>query len=301
VKIWFAACARDCAGRLSQNVASLLNAAEAAKVDDVRVYIAENDSTDCTRDIILRLAANDLRVVPVLFQSLEGQFSTRESRIAFCRDELLKLVASESSDGLYCPVDLDIDLSSLCFAKSFFESCRLVDSGICTAVFPSSFPFYYDIYALREREWCPGSCLKEVQCSNARGAFWTLLAYIRYVSYRQKHYTCLQAQGLIPVDSAFGGVGIYSLDQVLKSGARYSTPELEQDKSMLCEHVVFNRFLDRLFINSAWVISAPVDHVEFRLLSAHGKAKRIMRAAFDDVKWLSLRIARRIKSKKPLS
>jgi glycosyltransferase involved in cell wall biosynthesis len=138
--------------------------------------------------------------------------------------------------------------------------------------------------ALRDREWSPDSAWKEINDAKAWGYFWTQLVYIRYVSSRQKPHARLQAKGLIPIDSAFGGVGIYSLSQVLNSGARYSSSELEQEELNFCEHVVFNRFLDRLFINSAWVIAAPPEHIEFRVLPAYRKAWRITRAGLGDVK-----------------
>lgn len=286
MKIWFAGCARNCAGRLSQNVAALLNAAEADQVVDVKVYIAENDSTDTTRDVILRLAADDHRVVPVLLESLDGKFTTRESRIAFCRDKLLKRLIEENSKGLYCPVDLDIDLPLYGFVDSFFESCELVETGIVTAVFPSSSPFYYDIHALRAHEWCTGSCWKEVQDSGARGALWNLLVNIRYISCRQKHYLSLQSSelALIPVLSAFGGLGVYSLGKVAEAGARYSSPALNQQDLKLCEHVVFNSYLDQLFINPSWLVSAPSEHIRFRLLSVLQQIFAIAKAVLSDFK-----------------
>ena len=69
IEIWFAAWARDCVGRLPQNLPSLL---DPDRVDDLKLYIVEDDFTDCTRDIILCLAENDSRIVPVLSQSHVG-------------------------------------------------------------------------------------------------------------------------------------------------------------------------------------------------------------------------------------
>ena len=294
MKIWFAGCARNCAGSLSQNVAVLLNAAEAAQVVDAKVYIAENDSTDETRDIILRLAADDHRVVPVLLESHERQFTTRESRIAFCRDQLLKRLAAENSEGLYCPVDLDLDLDLSGFGEFFFESCEAVVAGICSAVFPSSSPFYYDIHALRAHDWCLSSCWKEVQDSGARGAVWNLLVCIRYISCRQRHYLSLQSSELvfIPVLSAFGGLGVYSLDKIVKSGARYSSLALNRQDLRLCEHVVFNSYLDRLFINPRWLINAPPEHVAFRLLPVPQQFFVLIKAFLSDINRIAHMILR---------
>ena len=292
MKIWFAGCARNCSDRLTSNVMALLRLAEAAGVDDLKVYIAENDSKDNTRDTILSLASNDSRVVPVLLESLDDKFCTRESRIAFCRDRLLDILMLENTEGLYCPIDLDIDIACLGDHRSFLASCQLVDSGVCTAVFPSSAPFYYDIHALRARGWCLKSCWKEVQDSKARGALWSLLVCLRYVSFRQRHYATLQSNGLkiIPVISAFGGMGAYSLGIVAKSRARYSSPALSDHGLKLCEHVVFNSYLDGLFVNPSWVVAAPSEHIEFRLLSTTQQILRIAKAALSDIKRIALKI-----------
>lgn len=258
----------------------------------MKLYIAENDSTDDTRDIILRIAECDSRVIPVLLGRLDRQFSIRESRIAFCRDQILELLTSENLSGLYCPVDLDMDLAQSGFVDSFVEACELVESGIVTAVFPSSSPFYYDIHALRAHDWCLGSCWKEVQDSGARGALWNLLVNIRYISCRQKHYLSLQTSelALAPVLSAFGGIGVYSLRKVIEAGARYSSPALNQQKLKLCEHVVFNSYLDRLFINPSWLVRAPKEHIGFRSLSLPQQIFMIVKALLSDIKRLAQKI-----------
>jgi len=295
MNLFFAGCARNCADVVAANILALLALGENAWCEEIKVFIAENSSKDNTREIILALAEQDDRVIPVFLEDLDETIPVREARIAFCRDRLLAEIRKHATGGLYVPIDLDSDLACSLEADPFMDACKLVASGRASGIFPSSSPYYYDIHALRDREWCPGSCWKEIQDAKARGAFWDLLVYIRYVSARQKPHARLQAQGLIPIDSAFGGVGIYSLGQVLNSGARYVSPELEQEDLKLCEHVVFNGFLDRLFINPAWVIAAPPEHIEFCLLPAHRKAWRITRAGLGDVKRLPLEIARWVK------
>ena len=294
MKIRFAGCARNCADILFQNVAALLTAAEAAQIDDIKIYIAENDSTDTTRDVILCLAANDSRVVPVLLEHLDRRFLNRESRIAFCRDQMLNLLLAENSECLYCPVDLDSDFTSSGFSESFLESCEAVEAGICSGIFPSSSPFYYDIHALRAYDWCLSSCWKDVQDSGARGALWSLLVNIRYISCRQKHYLSLQSPELafVPVLSAFGGAGIYSLDKVAKSGARYSSPLLKRQDLRLCEHVVFNSYLDQLFINPRWLVNAPTEHIAFRLRTVPQQFFKIVQALLSDIKQISSKTLR---------
>lgn len=284
MKLYFAGCARDCAEVVTSNIATLLTLGENIWCDEIKVFVAENSSKDSTREIISELAEQDDRVIPVFLEDLDKAIPIREARIAFCRDRLLDEISRHASDGLYIPIDLDLDIASSLEADPFRDACQLVASGRASGIFPSSSPYYYDIHALREHEWSPDSSWKKINDAKAWGYFWSQLVYIRYVSSRQKPHARLQAQGLIPIDSAFGGVGIYSLSQVLNSGARYSSSELEQEELNFCEHIVFNRFLDRLFINPAWVIAAPPEHIEFRLLPAYRKAWRITRAGLGDVK-----------------
>ena len=284
MKLYFAGCARDCAGVVALNISALLAIGENSWCDEIKVFVAENSSKDDTRQIISRLAEQDDRVVPVFLEDLDETIPLRIARIAFCRDLLLAEISRHVVDGLYVPIDLDSEIASSLEADLFMEACYLVASGWANGIFPSSFPYYYDIYALRHREWCPGSCWKEVHDAKARGALWSLLIYIRYVSSRQKSHSRLQAQGIIQIYSAFGGVGIYSLSQVLNVGARYSSPKLELKELELCEHVVFNGFFDRLFINPAWVIAAPPEHIEFSMLTVQRKAWRITCAGLSDVK-----------------
>jgi hypothetical protein len=293
MKLFFSGCARDCAEVVSRNILALLAIGDMSWCDELRVYVAENGSKDNTRVMISQLADIDSRVIPVFLDDLDEQIPVREARIAFCRDRLLDEIFKTETDGLYIPIDLDSGIASSLDVDTFMRACELVAAEQCTAVFPSSSPFYYDVHALREVEWCPQSCWKQIQDAKAQGALWNLLVRIRYLSSRQKPLSQLQSEGLIPIDSAFGGVGIYSLTKTIESSARYSSPDLEQEHLKLCEHVVFNAFLDKLFICPEWVIKAPPEHIEFCVLPLHDKALKIIRAGFSDIKRLPSGITKR--------
>lgn len=293
MNLYFAGCARDCAKVLGLNILSILSIHNEPWCDDLRIYIAENNSVDGTRDVIAYLGSQDPRIVPIFLDNLDNDIPVREARIALCRDRILDEICKNEHEGLYIPIDLDSDIASSLNANDLVKACRLVDSGRCTGVFPSSFPFYYDIYALRKDNWCPKSCWKEIQDAKAKGSLWSLFVYVRYVSSRQKPHACLQSKDLISIDSAFGGMAIYSLRRVIESSARYSIRDLESENMKLCEHVVFNSFLDRLFIFPELVIKAPPEHIEFRVLSPRRKVIRFIRAALSDLKNLPTVIIKR--------
>jgi glycosyltransferase involved in cell wall biosynthesis len=292
MKLLFSGCARDCAGTVYDNISALLAIGDLPWCEELRVYVAENGSKDDTRLIVSHLAVTDSRVVPLFLDDIDEQIPAREARIAFCRDRLLDEILKTDSDGLYIPIDLDSGIASSMDADALRQACQLVAFNQCTAVFPASYPYYYDIYALREVKWCPRSCWKQIHDAKARGSLWSLFVHIRYLSSRQKPLSQLQAEGLIPIDSAFGGVGIYSLAIVAELGARYFSRDLLLQHLRLCEHVVFNAFFDRLFIYPQWVIRAPSEHIEFRVLPFHYKVLRIIRAVFRDIMYLPFAIAK---------
>ena len=290
MKIWFAGCVKDCAHQLPANIAALLRIAEDRRVKDLRVYLLENDSSDNTKTVIKSLAANDERIVPIFLDNCAHLFSTREARLAYCRDHLLNLICEHHNEGLYCPVDLDLDLASPMAFDPFLVSCELVLLRHCSAIFPSSFPYYYDVSALRAKGWCLTSCWKDVEDFQARGELLSLLARIWFVYRLQRHYLDMQRNEthLIPVKSAFGGIGIYSLATVAVAKARYSlAPSQCQDQ---CEHVAFNSYFSDLYIDTRWIILAPVEHIRFRLLPPLLQLTQIILAAFSDAKQLALRL-----------
>lgn len=284
MKLIFACCARDCGDVVAVNVAALLAFGSLPWCHYMRVYIIENGSSDGTREAIARLAAQDPRVIPIFLDDLDVHFPVRESRIAYCRDRLLNDIKKSEVGGLYIPVDLDSGIARSLRAENFKMACQLVDFGTCDGVFPVSSPFYYDIHALRVRGWCPENCWNQVQIYESRGALMGLLAYIRFISSRQKPISVLQAQRLIPVESAFGGLGVYSLNSVSEAGASYSAALSGIQNLALCEHVPFNSSFQRLFIDTELVVAAPSEHIQFRQSPFLFKLWRIIRSMLVDAR-----------------
>jgi hypothetical protein len=72
-------------------------------------------------------------------------------------------------------------------------------------VFANSSPFYYDLWPLRHPTWCPDDCWKRVRRAQAILGFDE--AVRRHVARLQFPIALTRAP--IPVNSAFGGLGIY--------------------------------------------------------------------------------------------
>jgi hypothetical protein len=294
MRLYFAGCARDCRETISANIQVLLSLGEQPWCQEVRIFIVENNSKDGTRELINELALTDKRIVPFLLDDIDSSIPHREARIAYCRDQLLSQICSSVGQLLYIPIDFDLTLAELFDNPSFMDACSLVDSGACTAIFPSTTPNYYDIHALRATNWCPNSSWRDVQRFNNGSQLSFVLACYWYISRRQKSARSLFAKNLLPVFSAFGGAGIYSLDEVRRAHARYQSPSLADLDACLCEHVVFNSYLSRLFIKTDWVAPAPKEHIQFWLLNWHQRCWIFLHAALCDLKTLLLFYPKRI-------
>lgn len=292
MRLYFAGCARDCMQTIVPNVQAILSVGDQEWCHELRLYIIENNSTDGTRDILKQIALTDRRVVPLLVNDIDSIIPHREARIAYCRDQLLNCIPSNVHHSLFIPIDFDLSLAGLFSAPSFRESCELVYSGQCTAIFPSSSPNYYDIHALRADNWCSHSCWQEIQSFNNGSHFSFVFACYWYISRRQKSAKTLLTRNLVPVASAFGGAGIYSLDEIRKAQARYQSSALADPGLRLCEHVIFNSYLSGLFIKTDWVAQAPREHIQFWLLNWHQRFLIFIHAALRDLKSLLLFIPR---------
>jgi hypothetical protein len=120
------------------------------------------------------------------------------------------------------------------------------------ALFANCLGKYYDIWALRiEREkWtplCPFQVI-DYDCWEAAQKYRTR----KVVS--QHQISIPVSAPLIPVNSAFGGFGIY---KVKKINGRYSG----FDGRIRCEHVEFHKGMKRLFICPKFLVNKQSEHI----------------------------------------
>jgi len=234
VVIW--GLARDVAEVMPATIARIEKLGE--MFADYRVVIYENDSEDSTRDILSSWAAvNDK--VDCIFEdrddpvNLQIRDMDRGDRMAYYRNQCRKFVADNYGDRTYCIV-VDTDLhrgwSFEGVANTFgHESWDMVGSNGLLHKHPMvarlEHPLYFDVWALRlgtydtidgikgnEMYWEPGS-------------------------------------DLVPVKSCFGGLGVYTMEAMLRCS--YSGRD--------CEHVPFHRQMSqqgmgRLFMNPSQVV-----------------------------------------------
>jgi hypothetical protein len=252
----FVGCARNCGAHVELVLANIERMA--ALYGNAAFGFVENDSQDDTKAQLSRWLA--LRPAGTLLEldGLAAREPSRTARLAKARNAYLAFVRESPYREYDDLIVLDFDdvnaiaLDMVAF-KSAAEYLRS-DAGIL-AVFANSSPVYFDIWALRHPVWCPGDC-------------WADIRALRHLSPAQAVEQLLYARQIaisprqppIPVQSAFGGLGLYRLAQVLPQHYVGTNP----DGTEVCEHVSVNLALSRtgqLFIYPALQNRAPEIHL----------------------------------------
>ena len=210
---------------------------------------------------------------------MSDRFTRREERIAYCRDRLLGAIREDlpeidDTDDVIIAVDHDIPIDWPRVGPELRSAVESVRRGTWNGVFPISTPRYYDIHALRAAYWNPDDAGNRTD-RRKRGPLsrvlprWVFGEY--FVHARQISSRRLQRLApVLPVKSAFGGVGIYRR-AALQGRSYRSTPE---DR---CEHVALNAGIEGLAILTDFAIPAPLEHL------GHRSRKRLHHLA---VRWM---------------
>jgi len=238
--------ARDVAAYIHSELGRLISATKDFK--HVFIYIVESDSSDGTLQELKKLQSTIPNFYYSSFGKLSEKILSRTERIAFCRNKVIEEV---SHNLTFSHVDFvmmaDLDGLNLLIDSQKIKQCWSVHED-WDAIFANQANQYYDIYALRHPEWNSKDCI--IQEKRLAPIVGVSLAHFLSVSSRQ---ICLPKKlGLIEVESAFGGFGIYKKAAFLSG--KYIGVENGND---ICEHVPFHRILRangfRLFINCALI------------------------------------------------
>ena len=159
----------------------------------------------------------------------------RTVRIASARNAIKNYVTKNFSEFDYV-VMADLDGLNRNITRKAVESCWTI--GYLDMVSASQTYKYYDVWALRAREWCENDCWEEYERLK--------LQYTEKIALRlaitSKMRSIPRASDPIPVMSAFGGFSIYRLE-AFKHGNYVGVLD---DGKEVCEHVPFNLQLSSL-------------------------------------------------------
>jgi len=259
----FVGCARDCGVHLQSVLANVERMA--ALYAKAAFVFVENDSGDDTKAQLLRWLASRPQGTLLQLDGLARTEPGRTARLARTRNAYL----AQLRDGPYRDYDdlivLDfdeanaspIDMAAFTAAAQFLHADERT-----VGVFANSSPVYFDIWALRHPVWCPGDCWADIRSIRhlPRAQAIERLLYARQIAINP-------GQPPLPVESAFGGLGLYRLAPVLAHRYVGSNP----DGTEVCEHVSLNTALSRagqLFIYPALQNFAPPVHLRPRQIPA---------------------------------
>lgn len=225
-----------------------------SQLGEVNFFLVESDSKDKTTDVLLELAKKYTNFRFVSLGNLENRYPSRVERITHCRNayvsEIRKSPTLRSADFTIV-ADLD-NKSRLLTARNIEVS--LNRNIQWSALFANQKHKYYDIYALRHPIWCPNDIREEIA--------WYKKYFPNYsakdLATFKKMIKIPTDSDPIPVDSAFGGLGIYRTESFLK----FDYTPTNSNSHEISEHVVLNRkivegggkiYIDPQLLNFGWI------------------------------------------------
>jgi hypothetical protein len=250
--VLIAGVARNCAGTLQATVQRLT--ATLPAFTTVRWLVVESDSTDNTVAVLQQLAQTVPGFEYRSLGALAPQMPERTERLAHCRnvylDHLHQLNAGAAQGDRPLPLPVpyllvaDMDGVNDALSADALLSCwAREDWAVCCA---NQIGLYYDIWALRHPQWCPGDCWEESSFlqrhGTSTGSAHKAAVYSRMVNIPPQ-------SDWLAVQSAFGGLAVYRTAAI--QHARYVGMTFEG--RAVCEHVAFHASIlagrGKLFIN----------------------------------------------------
>lgn len=248
-EILIAGPARNIADMVGTDINALFNATTGFKKN--YGLVIESDSTDNTINELdlLKQSYKDFNYISL--GNLSKAMPKRTARLAYARNRILEEVQNNPA---YANIDFiamaDLDGINRDITSEKIERCwSLKDPwDIITANQPDR---YYDIWTLRHPDWSPGDCL--AQRSTLENIMDKDAA--NNLAVKAKQVSLDPSRGMIEVDSAFGGLGIYKKEAFLSG--RYIG--LDARGNEVSDHISFHKDLKnagyRIYINCALVNS----------------------------------------------
>lgn len=222
--------ARNCESSIENDIKKINNAFSNSNL--VKWLVIESDSSDKTLKILQQLK-KDINMDYCSLGKLSDKYPLRTERIAICRNEYIKQIRSNT---IYDEVDYvvvaDLDGVNINLESSSVEHCWNLDEE-WDACFANQSGPYYDIWALRHSLWSPNDCYLYEKYLKSNG-YKDFLS--RYLAVYSKMITLPTDSKPIKVDSAFGGLGIYT-KEFFNEGSYVG---VDSNNNEICEHVSFH-------------------------------------------------------------
>ncbi len=239
---------RNVSATIEREVKTLM--ASLANFKTSACLVIESDSSDTTVAQLEQLSKTMPQFSYLSMGQLSKQYPRRTDRIALCRNAIIDAVAQNPK---YAQIDYiamaDMDGMNHLITPEKIAQCWSVPENwdVITA---NQLGPYYDIWALRHRDWCPTDCWQQKTALEAvigdRPA--------EHLAVTARQVTLDPRAGLIEVDSAFGGLAIYRREAFL--AGRYAGTDRKGGFDV-ADHIPFHEDLRqkgyKIYINCALI------------------------------------------------
>lgn len=259
--------ARDCSQDLKSDVRKLL--AALSTCTDLRWLVIESDSNDDTVEKLRELESEVGKFRFISLGSLRAELPLRTERIAFCRNRYLEELKENPE---YVHVDYvivaDLDgLNSRIDEESFASCWARQDWDVCTA---NQRGPYYDIWALRHKDWSPNDCWSQRKFLVDHGVS---PEQALFASVHSRMIVIDPNSSWIEVESSFGGLAIYRREALANAfyvGVTDSGEEISEHVPM---HERLRALGKRIFINPKLINAEYTEHSRSLLLGSRMKRR----------------------------
>jgi len=187
---------------------------------------------------------------------LENEIRKRTERLSYLRNYAVRLLQEdERFNAFEFAIIIDLDNVNEVFPQmQILQQVNNWPEGQA-AVFANQTDLYYDAWAYRHPKYSPDDCWKTVRNrpmgTSKRTACNTIIA--------PRRVPWPEDTGMMEVDSAFGGLGIYKISTI--KNCEYLG--VDDDGFQICEHVEFHRqiresghklFIDASMINGSGIV-----------------------------------------------
>ncbi len=255
LNVVFAGCARDCGDTLQKSL------------DNIKIYsslfnksyqvIVENGSKDSTREI---LKNNQTKNDYYLFEDHLDEWPIRGLRLEKARNiiiDKIKTISKLRECDLFIVMDLDGSGNYQIKQEHISKSIEfLFSKEKIGAVFANQLGTYYDMWTLRDNEYCQNDFWVETlqnivkKISPKDNISIDILNDVKKNLIDKKTYSFDKNLSPLKVHSAFGGFGIYKMKYVNSNKKEYEGTQnidlvfkdnsKKKIKFQRCEHVNFN-------------------------------------------------------------
>ena len=246
--------ASNCAERMRQNVLQLSGCFSSEEL--FAIHIVESDSTDDTVQYLKKFERDNEIFSSLSLGDLKSRIPDRVARIQFCREKYVEWLREntflDKADAIIV-VDFDVEFHLLNRERLDYLLMPITSNRV-DAIFPNVHGPYYDLYALRCNGWVMTDVWEDV--SKFKNMLSTEECLEAFIYSRQIK---LGGSGLLRVQSAFGGLGVYRAEvfQVCSYKPwRGSCEHLDLHSNMV------NSNFDRLAIAlDADIVNPPAEHL----------------------------------------